>query len=74
MSGPGAGVSRAVTRDGPAPPRRSAPILGVLPAAGGWTPPRVERTSLYLHVPFCRDPCPYCPYTKVPYRDELVGR
>ena len=37
-----------------------------------WSPPRVERTSLYLHVPFCRHCCPYCPYTKVPYAEELV--
>jgi oxygen-independent coproporphyrinogen-3 oxidase len=35
-------------------------------------PPRIERTSLYLHVPFCRHCCPYCPYTKVPYRENLV--
>jgi len=38
----------------------------------GWTPLHVERTSLYLHVPFCRHFCPYCPYTKVPYRESLV--
>lgn len=37
-----------------------------------WRPPTLERTSLYLHVPFCRNCCPYCPYTKVPYREELV--
>ena len=37
-----------------------------------WTPPQIERTSLYLHVPFCRHFCPYCPYTKVPYRESLV--
>lgn len=42
------------------------------PPARGWTPPRVERTSLYLHVPFCRNCCPYCPYTKVPYDEALV--
>lgn len=38
-----------------------------------WKPPPVERTSLYLHVPFCRSCCPYCPYTKVPYEERLVG-
>jgi coproporphyrinogen III oxidase-like Fe-S oxidoreductase len=37
-----------------------------------WTPPHAKRTSLYLHVPFCRNFCPYCPYTKVPYEEKLV--
>ncbi len=40
--------------------------------ARDWKPPRVARTSLYLHVPFCRNCCPYCPYTKVPYDAALV--
>lgn len=40
--------------------------------AGDWRPPPVERTSLYLHVPFCRHLCPYCPYTKVAWAEELV--
>jgi coproporphyrinogen III oxidase-like Fe-S oxidoreductase len=38
----------------------------------GWEPPAIERTSLYLHVPFCGRCCPYCPYTKVPYDETLV--
>ena len=42
------------------------------PPPPDWKPPRIERTSLYLHVPFCRNCCPYCPYTKVPYHAELV--
>jgi coproporphyrinogen III oxidase-like Fe-S oxidoreductase len=42
------------------------------PPPQAWTPPRVARTSLYLHVPFCRNSCPYCPYTKVPYDENLV--
>ena len=42
------------------------------PPAQGWTPQPVERTSLYLHVPFCRHFCPYCPYTKVAYRESLL--
>lgn len=42
------------------------------PPPQGWMPPRVERTSMYLHVPFCRNFCPYCPYTKVPYDETLV--
>jgi len=40
--------------------------------APNWAPPHIERTSLYLHVPFCRNCCPYCPYTKVPYHQSLV--
>lgn len=37
-----------------------------------WKPPLIERTSLYLHVPFCRNCCPYCPYNKVPYDEALI--
>jgi oxygen-independent coproporphyrinogen-3 oxidase len=40
--------------------------------APNWKPPQIERTSLYLHVPFCIYFCPYCPYTKVPYQESLV--
>jgi oxygen-independent coproporphyrinogen-3 oxidase len=42
------------------------------PPPRDWRPPRVERTSLYLHVPFCRHTCPYCPYIKVPYHESLI--
>ncbi len=37
-----------------------------------WKPPPIESTSLYLHVPFCRHFCPYCPYTKVQYHETLL--
>jgi len=30
--------------------------------------------GLYLHVPFCRSICPYCPYNKVLYCAEAVPR
>jgi oxygen-independent coproporphyrinogen-3 oxidase len=42
------------------------------PPSQSWFPPQIKRTSLYLHVPFCRHACPYCPYNKVPYRESLV--
>jgi oxygen-independent coproporphyrinogen-3 oxidase len=42
------------------------------PPPPGWTPAPIQRTSLYLHVPFCRNLCPYCPYTKVAYHEALV--
>lgn len=73
MIGPGQGVSRVATRIvrrhlvGPEQAWRFEP------PASDWSPPRVERTSLYLHVPFCRNLCPYCPYTKVPYDPALIA-
>jgi len=72
VSGPGQGISRLATRAvrrhlvGPA---QQWAFTRPDPA---WVPPHVERTSLYLHVPFCRNCCPYCPYTKVPYDAALV--
>ncbi len=43
------------------------------PTAGevaGWyaSPP-----GLYLHIPFCRTICPFCPYNKVPYESGRVA-
>jgi len=61
-------VTRAVRRYLVGPDQR----WSFEPPPQGWTPPRIERTSLYLHVPFCRSCCPYCPYTKVPYDETLV--
>jgi oxygen-independent coproporphyrinogen-3 oxidase len=33
-----------------------------------------EAPGLYLHVPFCTSICPFCPYNKVRYEPNLVGR
>ncbi len=30
--------------------------------------------GLYIHIPFCKTLCPYCPYFKVPYEPELAKR
>ena len=30
--------------------------------------------GLYIHIPFCRDICSFCPYYKVPYDGELMKK
>jgi len=32
----------------------------------------IPALGLYLHVPFCRQICPYCPYNKTLYRPKLA--
>jgi coproporphyrinogen III oxidase-like Fe-S oxidoreductase len=32
----------------------------------------IEEIGLYLHIPFCRQICPYCPYNKEIYRSEVA--
>jgi coproporphyrinogen III oxidase-like Fe-S oxidoreductase len=34
----------------------------------------VEELGLYLHIPFCRQICPYCPYNKELFRPEVARR
>jgi oxygen-independent coproporphyrinogen-3 oxidase len=33
---------------------------------------RAGAIDIYLHIPFCRNSCPYCPYNTVPYEEGLV--
>jgi oxygen-independent coproporphyrinogen III oxidase len=74
VSTPGRGASRLATRAvrrhlvGPGQP------WVFRPPPAGYRPPRLGRTSVYLHVPLCRNECPYCPYAKVAYRPELAAR
>jgi menaquinone C8-methyltransferase len=35
---------------------------------------RRDRPGLYVHVPFCRSLCPFCPYNKVRYQAGLAAR
>jgi oxygen-independent coproporphyrinogen-3 oxidase len=74
VSNPGHGLSRlatrAVRRHLVGPDQRWV----FTPPPADWMPHRIARTSIYLHVPFCRNCCPYCPYTKVPYDKTLVER
>jgi len=32
----------------------------------------IDRVGLYLHIPFCKNLCPYCPYNKIEF-DEGKG-
>ena len=34
-------------------------------------PSDLKRVGLYLHVPFCKNLCPFCPYNRVEYQDTL---
>lgn len=34
----------------------------------------INELGLYIHIPFCRYICPYCPYNKELYRDDLVKK
>jgi coproporphyrinogen III oxidase-like Fe-S oxidoreductase len=34
----------------------------------------IDEFGLYLHVPFCRQICPYCPYNKELYRSDAARR
>ena len=33
-----------------------------------------EGLGLYIHIPFCRSICNFCPYCKIPYSEELCDR
>ena len=33
-----------------------------------FVPPALAEAGVYVHVPFCRSLCPYCPYLRGPYR------
>jgi len=34
----------------------------------------LDSLGLYLHIPFCRQICPYCPYNKTLLHDDLAAR
>lgn len=35
--------------------------------------PPLSQIDLYIHIPFCRNKCPYCPYNRIDYDVNLVG-
>src|SRR4030042_2915322 len=34
----------------------------------------IDEFGLYLHIPFCKQICPYCPYNKEIYQPEVAER
>lgn len=42
-------------------------------AARNMDPEPVKKTGLYIHIPFCKNLCPYCPYNKISYDQKLSG-
>jgi len=36
-------------------------------------PVDIKNPGLYLHVPFCENLCPYCPYNRIAYDESLFG-
>lgn len=34
----------------------------------------LSKTGLYIHIPFCKSLCPYCPYNRIPYNEELMHK
>ena len=44
----------------------------VFRAADSMALPDVDSCALYLHIPFCQNQCPYCPYNTVPHDPALV--
>lgn len=34
-------------------------------------PDNLQKVGLYLHIPFCKNLCPFCPYNRIEYEEEL---
>jgi len=37
-------------------------------------PANLNRVGLYLHVPFCKNLCPFCPYNRIEYNEHLFAK
>lgn len=36
--------------------------------------PKIKKCGIYIHVPFCKQLCPYCPYNRIKYDSSLVAK
>lgn len=34
----------------------------------------IKDTNLYIHIPFCKSMCPYCPYNRVKYNEKIIDK
>ena len=41
---------------------------------GDFVLPKTKKIGLYLHIPFCRSLCPYCPYDRTLFEKSLSER
>lgn len=37
-------------------------------------PKNLKRLGLYLHVPFCKNLCPFCPYNRIEYDEKFFSQ
>ena len=35
--------------------------------------PHIQKLGLYIHIPFCKSICPFCPYNKIKYDKNLTN-
>ena len=35
-------------------------------------PSKIDSINLYIHIPFCDNVCPYCPYFKIKYASQKI--
>jgi len=35
---------------------------------------KLEKTNLYIHIPFCKSMCPYCPYNRVLFEENKLEK
>lgn len=37
-----------------------------------FTVPKIKKIGIYIHIPFCKSICPFCPYNKIKYNEALT--